>query len=585
MNNKSYFLQCICAIIFLAIFSSCNSNSDKVKEMEKIIMLAHTKANNIGIDTFLNDANINDLFTYKATKHDIPYFIFWQEAEGCHLDSITYIGHNWFQVSYNYCGGDCQKVYYWKIVEKDDKFKLDDVAYTYSQCTSQIKDLPYIDRIRFWFNSIKYDAQPYFQGNLCKVRNDDKYGFINLEGEEILPCKYDDITFVFGDILKIDDEYSRFISDRQDNLLQVKLNNKYGIIDLEGKEIIPCKYDDLTIFDWNEKLLQVKLDNKYGLINLEGKEIIPCKYDDLKGSYDAVEGIALVQIETKLNNKHGIINLEGKEIIPCKYDYINTNDWYEEWLDVKMNNKYGIINSEGKVIIPCKYDDLKGFDWSNNLFLVKLDNKYGLINSERKEFISCKYDDLILFDAREKLVKVKLDNKYGIVDFEGKEIIPCSFDHIDPLEDGKMLKVQRELLWSYYTANGTQVTDFYEDIEYYYNLGHPIFAAESNGKWGYLDESGNILIGFILDYAGTPYKDGTAYVTYNGKSAELDIYSGYIRYYKDNTGSNSSNSSNSSYTKRKCRTCNGNGSTAVMVGGVYRGQTRCPDCGGLGFKI
>ena len=153
-----------------------------------------------------------------------------------------------------------------------------------------------------------------------------------------------------------------------------------------------------------------------------------------------------------------------------------------------------------------------------------------------------------------------------------------------------MLKVQRENLWSYYTANGTQVTDFYEDIEYYYkdancsvcNLDHPIFAAKSNGKWGYLDESGNILIRFILDYAGTPYKDGTAYVTYNGKSAELDIYSGYIRYYKDNTGSNSSNSS---YTKRKCRTCNGNGSTAVMVGGVYRGQTRCPDCGGLGFKI
>ena len=341
MNNKFYFLKCICVIISLSIFSSCNSNSDKVKEMEKIIISAHTKANNLERDEYINSTNINDLFTYNATKHNIPYFILRQEIEGCHLDSISYIGHNWFKVSYDYCGGDCEEVYYWKMAKEDNKYKIDNGDNAYSQCTSQIKDLSYADRIRFWVNSRKYDdVQPYFQGNLCKVSKDDKYGFINIEGEEILPCKYDDITFVLGDLSKTD--YNGFRSG--DNLVRVKLDNKYGIVNLDGKEIIPCKYDDLTIlFDWGKDLLKVKLDNKYGFINFEGKEIIPCKYDDLmKFRY--------YLIKAELGNKYGFIDYEGNEIIQCKYDDLtlfdnNNNDLFK----VKSNNKYGLINLEMEI--------------------------------------------------------------------------------------------------------------------------------------------------------------------------------------------------------------------------------------------
>ena len=76
MNNKSFIAQCICTIFFLAVFSSCDSNSNQVKEMTEIIMLAHADANEIKIDKnidivldddILKAANIGYLFASGET--------------------------------------------------------------------------------------------------------------------------------------------------------------------------------------------------------------------------------------------------------------------------------------------------------------------------------------------------------------------------------------------------------------------------------------------------------------------------------------------------------------------------------------
>ncbi len=468
MNNKFYFLKCICVIISLSIFSSCNSNSDKVKEMEKIIISAHTKINNLDFRD-----SIPDYFTYSAIHRNGPLHEFLgQVTEICHLDSISYIGHNWFQVSYDCCDSECPKVYYWGIAKQGNKYKLARHAKAYSQCTAGIKNLSYADRIKFWFNSKKYDyVEDYFyvNGSLCKVQKDDKYGLINLEGEEIVPCKYD--------------------------------------------HIYPSK-----------DLFRVELNNKCGYINSKGEEISPF--------YDEHEWYGRDKYEVKLYETY-------------------TTLWYDDRTDlykVKSDNKYGIIYDGGKELIPCKYDDIE-----------KLEDSKGY-----------------------PLYKVKLDNKCGIINGEGKEIFPFLFNDIYFAKDDQMLKVQRENLWGYYTIDGTQVTDFYEDIEYYYkdannsvcNLDHPIFAVKSNGKWGYLDESFDTLIEFVLDYAGQPYKDGTAFVEYNGQYGEIDLYTGY--FYRKNNNNYDNSSSNSSYTKRKCRECNGYGT---------KGNFRCSNCGGLGFFI
>ena len=127
------------------------------------------------------------------------------------------------------------------------------------------------------------------------------------------------------------------------------------MLDLTGKEIIPCKYQ-LIVF--HRDYLGVRLNGKEGAFDLTGKEIVPCKYDGvvLFGTYYGV----------RLNNKKGACDLSGKEIIPCKYDGgVLLGTYY----GVSLNNKEGACDLSGKEIVPCEYDDLiysDGFKYKNS---------------------------------------------------------------------------------------------------------------------------------------------------------------------------------------------------------------------------
>lgn len=495
MNNKSYFLQCICAIIFLSIFSSCNSNSDKVKEMEKIIISAHTKINNLDFRD-----SIPYHFTYSAIHRTEPLHKFLgQVTEICHLDSISYIGHNWFQVSYDCCDSECPKVYYWKMAKEGNKYKLARHAKSYLGCTAAIKNLSYADRIRFWFNSKKYDyVEDYFyvNGSLCKVKNNGKYGLINLEGEEIVPCKYDYIYSSIKDLFK------------------VKLNNKYGYINSKGERIGP-------LYDEHKFHCSVKLH----------KAVTFPWYDD------------------------------------------NLTELYK----VKLDNKYGIIYEGGKELVPCKYNDIEELKDYKGRILYRVE-----LTTESRDTI-CSRGGTTYYTRI----------KYGIINSEGKEILPCLFHYINFAGNGKMLEVQRKNLWSYYTIGGTQLTDFYEDIKYYTirnsklysdNMEHYIFAAKSNDKWGYINESGDTLIEFILDDARqVRYYEGTAEVTYNGRDVLIDLCTGKILC---NIGYiNSQNNYNNTISQKICPECSGTGKMAVRGGGIVIGTQGCPVCGGNGYIL
>ena len=72
-------------------------------------------------------------------------------------------------------------------------------------------------------------------------------------------------------------------------------DERYGYINEEGKEIIPCIYEEVE--DFSEGLASVKKDGKWGYINKDGKEIIPFIYDSVR-SFS--EGLASVEKNGKV---------------------------------------------------------------------------------------------------------------------------------------------------------------------------------------------------------------------------------------------------------------------------------------------
>lgn len=248
--------------------------------------------------------------------------------------------------------------------ETDDRIKSPIVSTI--GATGKLVD--FYKKCRDNFDVLRISSKYQFIGNIkeysyTRVKLNGKYGFIDKNGREIIPCNYD----------WIDDEQSLC-----DDNCRIVLNGKYGFIDKNGKEVIPCNYDGASIF--NEGLAAIKLNGKWGFIDRDGIEVIPHRYEEV---YAFREGFVAI----KLNGKWGFINKEGIEVIPCKYD--GTYCFTGGLGSVRLQDKFGFVNKEGIEAIPCKYDAVA--DFVNGIACVELNGGWGLIDNAGREVTSFNY--------------------------------------------------------------------------------------------------------------------------------------------------------------------------------------------------
>lgn len=185
----------------------------------------------------------------------------------------------------------------------------------------------------------KYDEVDDFHNGFARIRHNFKYGVINEQGIEILPSKYDELWILGSGFIKICD----YIVNKDSPYLGdiIYPNARYGLFNMQGIEIIPPKYSCLRI-ESEYGFIVVELDGKYGITSEQGFEIIPLKYDKI-GNY-FINGL----IEVKLNGKYGFINERLIEVVPPKYDSVMFCNGY---VKVELNGKYGIVNAQGDEIV------------------------------------------------------------------------------------------------------------------------------------------------------------------------------------------------------------------------------------------
>jgi hypothetical protein len=298
--------------------------------------------------------------------------------------------------------------------------------YYYDSSKHNLQILPY-DELDCWYSS--EEVIPAGIGLSPNV----KYALLKKSTSEPI-C-----DFVYEDIEKLSDEFAI-----------VTKNQLRGILNTEGKEIIPCAYE--TFYpQLNSGLIVVERDDKYGLFNTKGKELISCNYDRIAYFED---GSAIVEKD----NKFGVLNTKKQKNISCEYEYdygplnnklsiiareghfydgfeiIEKNYFFEGGCEiVAKNDKYGIIDTKGKEIISCEYDRIDGF--FNDGFAITEKEKrdsyyieYTMINTKGKA-ISRKYHEINYYEEG-GIAIVEKDEKYGMVDMKGKEIIPRKYDWV-----------------------------------------------------------------------------------------------------------------------------------------------------------
>lgn len=153
----------------------------------------------------------------------------------------------------------------------------------------------------------------------------DWLGFINLEGDLAIPIKFD---------------YARGFNN---GFAEVPMFegyfDKYGYIDQNGNQVIPFLFDDAFPFLFDGKFATVKINSKWGIINRKGNQLVPCIYDELDYFHD---GFA----KFKINSAWGYIDKTGKVALEAIYD--EAEAFIDGIAKVKFNGQYGYINKEGK---------------------------------------------------------------------------------------------------------------------------------------------------------------------------------------------------------------------------------------------
>ena len=114
----------------------------------------------------------------------------------------------------------------------------------------------------------------------------------------------------------------------------VKKEGKWGFINKNGDLIVPFEYDSCLNY-FNKNIVAVEKDNKWGFVDKSGNVVIPFEYDVVQY---IKEGFYVVgySVENSADQKVGIIDNNGNTIVPLIYDRILF--WEDEYVCVQNLN-------------------------------------------------------------------------------------------------------------------------------------------------------------------------------------------------------------------------------------------------------
>ena len=332
-----------------------------------------------------------------------------------------------------------------------------------------------------------------YNGQVLRVQKQGKYGLINMDGTEILPCEYEEIKALQG----------------VENAILLQKEGKYGIVNNEGKTLIEPNYVEIQGLgkEASQGFIVKNQEEKYGIIDISNKQVLETKYDAIskihKGDYYVVTE----------NGKQKVVKKDGTEILNGEYDEIVAilkNP--ENGIIYKDNEKYGLMNLEGTKIIAENYDDLK--EAKTGTFIVKQKDNYGIIDQEGKTLVEVKYKGINYNEKAD--IYITEDENYNNEILNGNYEIKLTGMVTNIDDERGYIEIKQEEGYKYYNFK------FEEQKEADIFKTNTLFVSKKDGKYGFLDKDGNVVVDYIYDDATMQNTYGYAGIKKDGKWGVVD---------------------------------------------------------------
>ena len=333
----------------------------------------------------------------------------------------------------------------------------------------------------------------WYESNVLKVKKDGKFGLINLSGKELTGFEYEDIVAIEGIT----------------NALKVKKDGKYGVIDNEGKEIVKIQYSDITNLGKDNKSgFIVKAENgKYGIVDYSQNQILESKYDEIYKIY----GNDLYVV--KQADKKILVQKDGTEVLTTGFDEIKEIlKSKDNGIIYKKGNLYGVMKTTGDVTIEATYEDLK--EAKSGVLIAKKNGKYGIIDLENNNKTEFKYS-IIEYDEKADIY-VAEDENYNNDIIDNAFAVKQTGILIDKDNEKGYIKIRQNDEYKYYNFK------FEEKNEKDVFPSKTLYLSKKDGKYGFIDKDGNVIVDYIYDDAIEQNVYGYASVKKDGKWGSID---------------------------------------------------------------
>ena len=309
----------------------------------------------------------------------------------------------------------------------------------------------------------------------------------------------------------------------------------YGLTDKKHKQIVYIQSDTKRLYldydegkDFHEGLAAVRKGGKWGYINKSGVEVIPCQFEEARRFS---EGLAMVRTRKlkkgqcgSLNDNIIYINKLGTVVISGISEsgamgWANDLGRISYGLDTNPDFSDGIAN-----------DSEIAFDKNGNiLFRYPKQDEFFPAYSDVGEY-KCGMA-LVRKMGRERM-SVDWDGPFGYINQKGEVVIPLKWDDAYDFSEDYAWVAQGKNSYGCINKDGQTIIPFeYEkgyNLSHYYQQGGYVFSeglagVKKNGKWGFVDYSGNIVIPFVYDEVFN-FSEGFAWVKKEGKWGLVDKF-------------------------------------------------------------
>ena len=385
------------------------------------------------------------------------------------------------------------------------------------------------------------EGLPYKEGELL-VKLDGKYGVINNKGNYLVNPEYDQI--IVDNYTTEEEGYKLagyIVSNTTEN------GYRYGYVDVNGNMVLETEYTEVSriidIKDNNNVYLIAAQNGQYGMFKND-EQMINFEYQSI--SYNA-DNHTLILEKTK---KFGVCTIDGDIIIPVEFTQIDStgmyiyatttggetqvyktdgtranvdnniyildteNENYKIKIDNSQGSTYTITDKNGNQLTTSTYAYIE-YLYEDYFIVSASGGRLGIININEEPIIEIQYDSIEKLEGTDYIVtRLPENNTTQLYNKQLDRLCEMTNAIID-VEDN-YIKIYNNTETKYFDLQGNEK----ENKDIFAN--HTIYATSQDGKWGFVDKSGNVVVDYIYDKATDLNAHGYAGIKLDGKWGVVD---------------------------------------------------------------